>query len=139
MSSSFLLLRRPWLLRRALPPSAMPRCCSSSSIGHLLLLPSSSSHGGGGASRDGVRPPTDSSIRSLIAAGAISISFAASTYSSVAAAKEIPRADLIPKDVVLYQYEACPFCNKVKGEFLVFPPSSDDTKERVKRERFPFY
>ena len=22
-----------------------------------------------------------------------------------------------PKDVVLYQYEACPFCNKVKGKF----------------------
>ena len=124
MSSSFLLLRRPRILR-ALPPTAIPRCSSSSSIGHLLQqLPSSSSsshgcRGGGGASRDGVRPPTDSSIGSLIAAGAISISFAASTYSSVAAAKEMPRADLIPKEVVLYQYEACPFCNKVKGESLV--------------------
>ena len=137
MSSSLLLLRRPRLLR-ALPAAALPRC---SSIG---MLPSSSSHGfrgGGSASRDGVRPPTDSSIGSLIAAGAISISFAASTYSSVAAAKEIPRADLIPKEVVLYQYEACPFCNKVKGEFLVLPPSFDDIKERGmrERERVPFY
>lgn len=26
-----------------------------------------------------------------------------------------PRPSFVPKDVVLYQYEACPFCNKVKG------------------------
>lgn len=26
-----------------------------------------------------------------------------------------PRSSFVPKDVVLYQYEACPFCNKVKG------------------------
>jgi hypothetical protein len=68
---------------------------------------------------------------SLIAAGAISISFAASSYSSVAAAKEMPRADLIPKDVVLYQYEACPFCNKVKGRvFLAHLLNSSQKKKR---------
>lgn len=30
-------------------------------------------------------------------------------------AKELVKPDLAFKDVVLYQYEACPFCNKVKG------------------------
>ncbi|KAJ9540110.1 hypothetical protein OSB04_026616, partial [Centaurea solstitialis] len=30
-------------------------------------------------------------------------------------AKELLKPDLIPNDVVLYQYEACPFCNKVKA------------------------
>lgn len=31
-------------------------------------------------------------------------------------AKGTPSAEgFMPKDVVLYQYEACPFCNKVKG------------------------
>ena len=35
-------------------------------------------------------------------------------------AEERLRQDLIPKEVVLYQYEACPFCNKVKGEVLSF-------------------
>lgn len=31
-------------------------------------------------------------------------------------AEEPPRADkFFPKDAVLFQYEACPFCNKVKG------------------------
>lgn len=30
-------------------------------------------------------------------------------------ANDLPRPSFVPKDVVLYQYEACPFCNKVKG------------------------
>ncbi|KAI3734543.1 hypothetical protein L6452_14014 [Arctium lappa] len=30
-------------------------------------------------------------------------------------AKEPVSSDLVPKEVVLYQYEACPFCNKVKA------------------------
>ncbi|KAI5083904.1 hypothetical protein GOP47_0000073 [Adiantum capillus-veneris] len=54
------------------------------------------------------------SLGPFLAAGALSISFAASSYT-VAAAKELPRADLIPKEVILYQYEACPFCNKVRA------------------------
>lgn len=28
---------------------------------------------------------------------------------------DLPRSSFAPKDVVLYQYEACPFCNKVKA------------------------
>lgn len=45
-------------------------------------------------------------------AGALSFSL---TLVTAAEAKEPPSPELIPKDVVLYQYEACPFCNKVKG------------------------
>ncbi|XP_022766369.1 prostaglandin E synthase 2-like [Durio zibethinus] len=48
---------------------------------------------------------------SLGLAGAFaSVVTAASVY-----AKEPTPAELMPKDVVLYQYEACPFCNKVKA------------------------
>lgn len=53
------------------------------------------------------------SYQSWLAAGAFP--FAVAAYSSVALAKE--KAPLaLPAEVVLYQYEACPFCNKVKGE-----------------------
>ncbi|CAL9752228.1 unnamed protein product [Musa acuminata subsp. burmannicoides] len=45
-------------------------------------------------------------------AGALSFSL---TLVTAAEAKEPPSPELIPKDVVLYQYEACPFCNKVKA------------------------
>ncbi|WOL07282.1 hypothetical protein Cni_G16022 [Canna indica] len=45
-------------------------------------------------------------------AGALSFSM---TLVTTAEAKEPPSAELVPKDIVLYQYEACPFCNKVKA------------------------
>ncbi|KAH0456993.1 hypothetical protein IEQ34_014900 [Dendrobium chrysotoxum] len=45
-------------------------------------------------------------------AGAVSFSMA---ISSVVEAKEPVSLEFLPKDVVLYQYEACPFCNKVKA------------------------
>ncbi|GFY86262.1 glutathione S-transferase family protein [Actinidia rufa] len=45
--------------------------------------------------------------------------FSAAAASSLAEdvhAKELPPSKkFLPNDVVLYQYEACPFCNKVKG------------------------
>ncbi|CAL5186667.1 unnamed protein product [Lathyrus oleraceus] len=40
---------------------------------------------------------------------------AASSASQEVLAKERPPSDAIPSDVILYQYEACPFCNKVKA------------------------
>ncbi|KAL3574987.1 hypothetical protein D5086_023088 [Populus alba] len=40
---------------------------------------------------------------------------AAASLSQDVLAKEPPLAELVPKEVVLYQYEACPFCNKVKA------------------------
>ncbi|PWA86536.1 Glutaredoxin [Artemisia annua] len=38
-------------------------------------------------------------------------------YSSAAAseAREVHEGSYVPKDLVLYQYQACPFCNKVKA------------------------
>ncbi|KAK3145190.1 hypothetical protein QOZ80_4AG0325150 [Eleusine coracana subsp. coracana] len=49
-------------------------------------------------------------------AGVVSFSL---TFASVAAAeakaKERPPPDLLPQNVVLYQYQACPFCNKVRA------------------------
>ncbi|CAJ2641934.1 unnamed protein product [Trifolium pratense] len=40
---------------------------------------------------------------------------AASSVSHEVLAKEPPPSHALPNDVVLYQYEACPFCNKVKA------------------------
>jgi microsomal prostaglandin-E synthase 2 len=45
---------------------------------------------------------------------------AASSVSHEALAKEPPPSHALPNDVVLYQYEACPFCNKVKGRISDF-------------------
>lgn len=48
--------------------------------------------------------------------GTVFFSVAASSLAQEAQAKEAPLVEkLMPKDVVLYQYEACPFCNKVKA------------------------
>lgn len=52
-----------------------------------------------------------------IGAGSFSLSFATSTIG-VAYGKERVADRFAPKDVVLYQYETCPFCNKVKGRFF---------------------
>jgi microsomal prostaglandin-E synthase 2 len=56
------------------------------------------------------------SYQSWIAAGVFP--FAVAAYSGVAVAKEKAPLTLLG-EVVLYQYEACPFCNKVKA-FLDF-------------------
>jgi microsomal prostaglandin-E synthase 2 len=48
-------------------------------------------------------------------AGAM-VSFAGATLiSQEAYAKEAPPPEFAPKEVVIYQYDACPFCNKVKA------------------------
>ncbi|KAJ8772670.1 hypothetical protein K2173_027847 [Erythroxylum novogranatense] len=48
--------------------------------------------------------------------GTMFFSVASSSLEQEAHAKELPPAgNFLPKDVVLYQYEACPFCNKVKA------------------------
>ncbi|KAF2309122.1 hypothetical protein GH714_000674 [Hevea brasiliensis] len=52
---------------------------------------------------------------SIGVAGALVSAAAATSISQEAYAKEPPPPELVPKDVVLYQYEACPFCNKVKA------------------------
>ncbi|KDP23940.1 hypothetical protein JCGZ_27100 [Jatropha curcas] len=57
---------------------------------------------------------SSSRAASLGVAGAL-FSVAAATSLSPVYAKERPPHELVPKEVVLYQYEACPFCNKVKA------------------------
>lgn len=47
--------------------------------------------------------------------GTMLFSVATSVVSEEVQAKESVQPKLRPNDVVLYQYEACPFCNKVKG------------------------
>ncbi|XVF73924.1 hypothetical protein PTKIN_Ptkin13bG0020100 [Pterospermum kingtungense] len=43
-------------------------------------------------------------------------SVAASSLAQDAHAKQLPRSEkFLPDEVVLYQYEACPFCNKVRA------------------------
>ena len=53
-----------------------------------------------------------------VAGGLITVVATTSFYQEVYA-KEPPPAEVVPKEVVLYQYEACPFCNKVKGNCLL--------------------
>ncbi|KAL6524844.1 hypothetical protein OROMI_030437 [Orobanche minor] len=50
----------------------------------------------------------------IAVAGTILFSAAASTLIGEVEAKESVQLKYRPNDVVLYQYEACPFCNKVK-------------------------
>lgn len=73
---------------------------TAAAIARRLKWPPSSSHS------------TSWRFTSLGVAGALSFSLAVAT---AAEAKAPPSPDLMPKDVVLYQYEACPFCNKVKA------------------------
>ncbi|XP_024929305.2 uncharacterized protein LOC107418554 [Ziziphus jujuba] len=50
-----------------------------------------------------------------VAGALISVAAVSATLSQEVHAKEPPPPELVPKDVILYQYEACPFCNKVKA------------------------
>ncbi|PIN12481.1 Glutathione S-transferase-related protein [Handroanthus impetiginosus] len=50
-----------------------------------------------------------------VVAGTMLFSAAATTFVEEVQAKEPVQSKFRPKDVVLYQYEACPFCNKVKA------------------------
>ena len=47
---------------------------------------------------------------------AASLGVAGALVSQEVLAKEPPPPEALPNDVVLYQFEACPFCNKVKGK-----------------------
>lgn len=59
--------------------------------------------------------PHSSSVATRYGSGVVAGAVSFSVLASEACAKEPPPIDLLPKDVVLYQYEACPFCNKVKA------------------------
>lgn len=58
--------------------------------------------------------------------GTMLFSVAATSVVEEVDAKEAVHPKFQPSDIVLYQYEACPFCNKVKGihssSLLTFQP-----------------
>ncbi|KAH1065820.1 hypothetical protein J1N35_030807 [Gossypium stocksii] len=82
----------------------MSTCSSSSSNSHIFSQKL--------ADRLGLSRP--SLVRRV--AGTMLFSVVASSMAQDALAKEKPRSEkFLPKEVVLYQYEACPFCNKVKA------------------------
>jgi microsomal prostaglandin-E synthase 2 len=97
---------------------------AQSLISRALSLPRALPHALAGASTAALAaerrsrwwsPPNANTVKSVpigIAAGAVSFSL---SFVTVAEAKERSATDLLPKEVVLYQYQACPFCNKVRG------------------------
>ncbi|MBA0745730.1 hypothetical protein Gogos_008294, partial [Gossypium gossypioides] len=90
--------------KRLAQAALMSTCSSSSSNSHILSQKL--------ADRLGLSRP--SLVRRV--AGTMLFSVAASSLAQDALAKEKPRSEkFLPKEVVLYQYEACPFCNKVKA------------------------
>eukprot|EP00268_Persea_americana_P010395 TRINITY_DN14229_c0_g2_i1.p1 TRINITY_DN14229_c0_g2~~TRINITY_DN14229_c0_g2_i1.p1 ORF type:complete len:332 (+),score=59.00 TRINITY_DN14229_c0_g2_i1:236-1231(+) len=111
-----------YFIRRSLLPSQSPSSCLPRSTTAILQhftsfsTSSSSSCNGSRFFSPTCHLPFSSRPLSLALAGAVSFSFAASSFSTEAAlAKEPLSADRLPRNVVLYQYEACPFCNKVKA------------------------
>ncbi|XP_020524399.1 prostaglandin E synthase 2 isoform X5 [Amborella trichopoda] len=81
------------------------------------------------ASLSSPRPIPSSHFKfSPLFAGALSLGFAgAFSLLNDAEAKERPSPELVPHNVVLYQYEACPFCNKVKVASLCSNLESDSS------------
>ncbi|XP_076888343.1 uncharacterized protein LOC143538744 [Bidens hawaiensis] len=51
----------------------------------------------------------------MMSLGCVAVASASLLKEKEAYAKEPVNLDLIPKEFVLYQYESCPFCNKVKA------------------------
>ncbi|KAK2664531.1 hypothetical protein Ddye_003105 [Dipteronia dyeriana] len=88
--------RRGRLLHRPLPPAHHNHTPHFQLQSPLLLVLHRLSSGVAGA------------LASVAAVASLS-------YQEVHAKEPLP-ADLAPKEVVLYQYEACPFCNKVKAD-----------------------
>ncbi|MBA0565774.1 hypothetical protein Golob_010634 [Gossypium lobatum] len=92
-------------VEKRLAQAALMSTCSSSSLNSHIFSQKL-------ADRLGLSRP--SLVRRV--AGTMFVSVAASSLAQDALAKEKPRSEkFLPKEVVLYQYEACPFCNKVKA------------------------
>ncbi|KAF7006207.1 hypothetical protein CFC21_021265 [Triticum aestivum] len=58
--------------------------------------------------------PGPSSRAGIAGAVSFSLTFATVAVAEVQAKERLP-TDLLPRNVVLYQYQACPFCNKVRA------------------------
>uniref|UniRef100_A0ACD5WN07 Uncharacterized protein n=1 Tax=Avena sativa TaxID=4498 RepID=A0ACD5WN07_AVESA len=74
--------------------------------------------GGGRWGNNPLPPAPAPSSRALqggiVGAVSFSLTFATVAAAEVQAKERLP-ADLLPQNVVLYQYQACPFCNKVRA------------------------
>lgn len=109
-------------MRRASTLASFPilsrSIATSASVSHRLLQVALYTTAGSAASH--VRRPLSESFsgRKLAfgVAGTLASMAVATSLAQEVHAKEPPPAELVPKEVVLYQYEACPFCNKVKGK-----------------------
>ncbi|KAG6618176.1 prostaglandin E synthase 2-like [Carya illinoinensis] len=92
---------------------------NSAAVNHRLLqVALFGSTGGSYARGRWFNSFTGSTARSVsvgVAGALLSVAAAATSLSQEVHAKEPPPAELVPKDVILYQYEACPFCNKVRA------------------------
>lgn len=90
------------------------RTLATATVHHRLLTTNSTSYSRWRCFSTGSAPAA--ATASLGVAGALASAAAIGSLSaqSVYAKEPLPR-DLVPKEVVLYQYEACPFCNKVKA------------------------
>ncbi|RZS22022.1 hypothetical protein BHM03_00054757 [Ensete ventricosum] len=116
------LIARSLLRRNLAPPHSSSSSSSAAAVAAQRTVPIASSCGTASDVATCPRPRwrlfslpvAPSRSVSVGLAGALSFSL---TLVTTAGAKEPPSPELIPKDVVLYQYEACPFCNKVKGNF----------------------
>ncbi|KAM0019528.1 putative prostaglandin-E synthase [Helianthus debilis subsp. tardiflorus] len=118
-------------MRRAstLAASSLSRAILSSSEHHhyKILFPAASSFAANaGSSRRWFSSPvgsissggSPSAAKVVLSLGCLAASAAAGASllaEKEAYAKEPVKLDLLPKEVVLYQYESCPFCNKVKA------------------------
>ncbi|XWS14437.1 hypothetical protein CRYUN_Cryun35bG0009400 [Craigia yunnanensis] len=90
--------------QRLIRAALLSTCSSSSSNSHIFSLKF--------ADQLGLSRPS----LAYGVAGTMLFSVAASSLAQDAHAKELPRSEkFLPNEVVLYQYEACPFCNKVKA------------------------
>ncbi|KAE8696786.1 putative BOI-related E3 ubiquitin-protein ligase 2-like [Hibiscus syriacus] len=90
--------------QRLVQAALMSTCSSSSSNSHIF------------SQKFAERLGLSSSSLARSVAGTMLFSAAASSLAQDALAKEKPPSEkFLPKEVVLYQYEACPFCNKVKA------------------------
>lgn len=69
-------------------------------------------------------------VAASVAAGASSLFVEEEAY-----AKEPISPDLVPKEVVLYQYESCPFCNKVKGKTFILSPRFTSSTPQTRSSR----
>lgn len=106
------MMRRASILRSLINTIDCYAVCSTSAQ-HTLLRAAPYSTATNSRSPKWLPSPSKTSrFVSLGLAGAISFSLAIAT---AAEAKAPPSPELLPKDVVLYQYDACPFCNKVKA------------------------